>query len=160
MNSTILSSGRGALTLPGRRLALGAALALVAQASVAGWFGPPPPTAAAAYATQAVSRDGALRVSYKTDGGIVPVNRLHSWTLHIERADGTPVTDATVEVDGDMPEHLHGLPTRPRLTRYLGDGDYLVEGVKFQMGGWWVMDFAITSGARKDTVRFNLRLQK
>lgn len=38
-----------------------------------------------------------------------------------------------------MSQHGHGLPTRPQVTQNLGNGDYLVEGTKFQMGGWWVM---------------------
>ena len=112
------------------------------------------------FASVRLSEQGAYRVSYKTEGATIPVGRLHSWTLHISRFDGTPVTDALVSVDGDMPEHRHGLPTRPRVTRHLGSGDYLVEGVKFQMGGWWVMEFTIASGGRSDRVRFNLQLQK
>jgi hypothetical protein len=30
--------------------------------------------------------------------------------------------------------------------------------VKFNMGGWWVVRFAIASGAGTDTVTFNLSL--
>jgi hypothetical protein len=61
-------------------------------------------------------------------------------------------------MDGGMPQHGHGLPTSPRVTRALGNGDHLVEGVKFNMGGWWVVRFAITSSAGTDTVTFNLGL--
>ncbi|NRF71183.1 FixH family protein [Aquincola sp. S2] len=111
------------------------------------------------YAAARASEQGAYRVSYKSDTTPIPINRLHSWTLHVERPDGRPVTDATVKVDGDMPQHMHGLPTRPRVTRNLGNGDYLVEGIKFQMGGWWVMEFAVTSGERSDVAKFNLMLQ-
>jgi hypothetical protein len=118
-----------------------------------------PPQAATEYAAERDSAGGAFRVSYRTEGA-VPIGRMHAWTLHIARADGTPVTDATVSVDGDMPEHRHGLPTRPRVTRHLGNGDYLVEGVKFQMGGWWVMDFDITADGRTERARFHLQLQK
>jgi hypothetical protein len=118
-----------------------------------------PPQEASEYAVERSSSQGAFRVSYRTEGP-VPVGRLHAWTLHVARADGTPVTDATIAVDGDMPEHRHGLPTRPRVTRHLGNGDYLVEGVKFQMGGWWVMDFDIAAGGQTERVRFNLQLKK
>jgi hypothetical protein len=45
------------------------------------------------------------------------------------------------------------------VTRSLGNGDYLVEGVKFHMPGWWVMDFEIQAGGKTDTVRFNLMLK-
>ena len=117
-----------------------------------------PPADAAAYATQVASAAGAFRVAYEPQPAPVPVNRLHAWKLHIANADGSPVTDAQVQVDGDMPQHGHGLPTQPRVTSNLGGGDYLLEGVKFQMPGWWVMDFRIRSGARTDTARFNLNL--
>jgi hypothetical protein len=85
---------------------------------------------------------------------------MHAWTLRVTRADGSPVNGATIAVDGDMPEHRHGLATRPRVTRHLGNGDYLVEGVKFQMGGWWVMDFDVTAEGRTERVRFNLQLKR
>ncbi|MEJ6022138.1 FixH family protein [Ramlibacter sp. PS4R-6] len=118
-----------------------------------------PPAAGPEYATERVSAHGAFRVSYATEGTI-PVGRLHAWKLHVARTDGSPVTDAAIAIDGDMPEHRHGLPTRPRMTRNLGNGDYLVEGIKFQMGGWWVMDFDITAGGRTERASFNLQLKK
>jgi hypothetical protein len=58
-----------------------------------------------------------------------------------------------------MPQHGHGLPTAPQVTEYLGNGDYLVEGMKFQMGGWWEVRFNITAGDLNDTITFNLTLE-
>jgi hypothetical protein len=145
--------------LPTRRL-LALAPFLVAAALAGGCTHAAPPQAPADYAAERVSAQGAWRVSYKADPTPVPVHRLHAWTLHVARPDGSPVTGATINVDGDMPQHGHGLPTRPRVTRELGNGDYLVEGVKFQMGGWWVMDFEVTAAGRTDRVRFNLQLSK
>jgi hypothetical protein len=144
-----------------RRALLLSTLLLAASAAGAGslFSREKPPASPAEYATERVSAQGGYRVSYRTEGA-VPIGRLHAWTLHVARADGTPVTDADIAVDGDMPQHGHGLPTRSRVTRNLGNGDYLVEGVKFQMGGWWVMDFDITAGGRTERVRFNLDLKK
>jgi hypothetical protein len=88
----------------------------------------------------------------------IPVRSLQVWTLHVETAEGSPVNAATITMNGGMPQHGHGLPTKPRVTRELGNGDHLVEGVKFNMGGWWVVRFAITSSAGTDTVTFNLGL--
>lgn len=105
------------------------------------------------------SDNGLFQVSYTPASGTVPVNQMHQWTLHVETPDGQPVENATITLDGDMPQHLHGLPTRPQVTEYLGNGDYLVEGLKFQMAGWWVMDFVITAQDQSDTVRFNMMLQ-
>ena len=110
------------------------------------------------YSNTRLSENGLFRVSYVSSQDIVPVNQMHQWTLHVETADGQPVENATIAVDGDMPEHGHGLPTRPQVTKYLGNGDYLVEGMKFQMGGWWVMDFTITANSHTDAVHFNMKL--
>jgi len=87
------------------------------------------------------------------------MNQLHAWTLNVTTPDGQPVEGARVAVDGDMPQHGHGLPTQPEVTRDLGGGRYLVEGMKFQMDGWWVVDFGVTAGGVTDEVRFNLLLE-
>lgn len=111
------------------------------------------------YSTTRLTEQQVFRVTYVSNLGTVPVNQMQSWTLHIETFDGKPVDNATITLDGDMPQHGHGLPTRPQVTRNLGNGDYLVEGLKFHMPGWWVMDFEITSGEQRDSVRFNMMLQ-
>ena len=108
------------------------------------------------YSTVRLTEQGLYRVGYAPDRDPIPVNQMQSWTLHVETAAGEPVEDAEIFVDGDMPQHGHGLPTQPMVTEYLGNGDYLVEGIKFQMSGWWVMDFTISSGDQSDFVRFNL----
>ena len=111
------------------------------------------------YAMTRLSAQGIYKIGYTADLGAVPVNQIQSWTLHVEKADGQPVENATITVDGDMPQHGHGLPTRPQVTRYLGNGNYKVEGLKFHMPGWWVMDFGVTANGQTDQVRFNLLLK-
>jgi YtkA-like len=109
-------------------------------------------------ATTRSSHGGIYWVRYETAAAAIPVNQIHSWTIHIETTDGRPVEGATITVDGDMPQHLHGLPTAPQVTQELGGGAYLVEGLKFHMPGWWVVDYTISTNAQTDTVRFNLLL--
>ena len=111
------------------------------------------------YSTTQESDNGLYRVSYTAATGTIPVNQMHAWTLHVESADGVPVEGATITVDGDMPQHGHGLPTSPRVTEYLGNGDYRVEGLKFQMAGHWLMDFTITANGQTDAVKFNMLLK-
>jgi hypothetical protein len=108
--------------------------------------------------TTRVSNQGVYQVSYAPRRPIA-INQIHSWTIHVATADGQPVTDAAITVDGDMPQHGHGLPTQPQVNRNLGNGDYLVEGLKFPMGGWWVVDFTIDAHGQRDTVRFNMILK-
>jgi hypothetical protein len=108
--------------------------------------------------TMLTSEQGLYRISYQSGLEPITINQIHSWRLHVETPDGQPVTDATIGVDGDMPQHGHGLPTRPQVTQNLGNGDYLVEGLKFHMHGWWIVEFDITSGGETDHVVFNLLL--
>jgi hypothetical protein len=110
--------------------------------------------------TSLVTVGGAYRVSYEPSIVPIPVNRLHTWTITIETPDGRPVREAEVAFDGDMPHHGHGLPTTPRVTAEIAPGDYLVEGVMFQMGGRWVIDVAVAAEGVADTVRFDLVLQR
>lgn len=84
--------------------------------------------------------------------------RLHTVKLSLRTLGEAPVEGASITVDGGMPQHGHGLPTRPKVTRSLGDGTYQVDGVKFNMGGWWELKFRITSAAGTDSVTFNLDL--
>ena len=85
------------------------------------------------------------------------VNRLHSWRLDVRGAEGDAVAGADISVRGDMPAHGHGLPTQPRV-RDVGDGRYEVDGVKFQMGGAWYVEFEIAAAAGTDVARVNFVL--
>jgi YtkA-like len=84
------------------------------------------------------------------------VRRLQTVPVLITDAHGRPVERAVISVDGGMPEHGHGLPTQPRATRALGGGVYEIEGLRFNMGGWWELKLAIESPAGVDRVTFNL----
>jgi hypothetical protein len=76
----------------------------------------------------------------------------------VRDAEGRAIDEAQISIDGGMPQHGHGLPTRPRVTRSLGDGVYEIEGVRFNMGGWWEFKLAIAGSRGADTVTFNLNL--
>lgn len=110
------------------------------------------------YSRTRSSEGGVYRGTIRPAGDSIPQGKLQSWTLHLETANGTSVDTASVSVDGGMPQHGHGLPTRPKVTLALGNGNHLVEGLKFNMGGWWVVKFHVTSAAGNDTLVFNLSL--
>ncbi len=110
------------------------------------------------YSRTRASEGGRYRATIRPHGDTIPQGRLHRWTLHLETTDGAPVDSAAVAVDGGMPQHGHGLPTKPRVTRALGNGDHLVEGMKFNMGGWWVVKFRVAAAPGTDSVVFNVKL--
>jgi hypothetical protein len=83
------------------------------------------------------------------------INQLHSWTVSVKDSRGSPVTSAMLKVGGGMPQHGHGFPTKPRVTREIESGTYLVEGMRFNMPGWWDIEFDIQSLQGQDQVTFN-----
>lgn len=105
------------------------------------------------------SSDRLYVISYTSEIDPVPINQLHAWTIHVESAEGAAVTGATVAVDGEMPAHAHGMPTRPQMTGDLGGGDYRVDGMKFQMPGHWAVTVTVTSTLGTDSATFDLLLQ-
>jgi hypothetical protein len=109
-------------------------------------------------ATSKMSQEGLFHVSVNSDLDPLALNEIHSWTIHVATADGEAVEGAEITVDGGMPEHNHGFPTAPEITEELGDGDYLLEGVKFSMAGWWELKLAIAAGDQADNITFNLVL--
>lgn len=105
-----------------------------------------------------LSEQQKFKISYTSSDMPIPLNQIHNWTLHVETAAGQTVEQAEITVNGGMPQHGHGLPTQPMVTQNLGGGDYLVEGIKFQMPGWWIVSFSVNSGGQSDIVTFNLVL--
>jgi hypothetical protein len=104
---------------PRRALLFGIpAIFLAAGAATAGWLTRPAPA----------DLDGSLAKS--TEAGLylaeiapeaepVTLGAMHAWTVSLRTADGAPVDQAEIAVDGGMPRHGHGLPTSPVVTRSL-----------------------------------------
>jgi hypothetical protein len=141
-----------------RRMRTVTMLALLTAASLTGCMHSMKAPANLDYSRTRASEHGLYRAAIKPEGDSIPQGKLQKWTLHLDAANGSPVGAAKVVVDGGMPQHGHGLPTKPRVTRELGNGDYLVEGMKFNMGGWWVVKFRVSSTVGADSLVFNLSL--
>jgi hypothetical protein len=84
--------------------------------------------------------------------------KMLSTVISVQDKGGNVIEGAEIRVDGGMPQHGHGLPTKPRVSKNLGNGRYQVDGLKFNMGGWWELKFAIATDAASDSVTFNLEL--
>jgi len=117
-----------------------------------------PPPKDLDYATKKMTADNKFNVAYESIGGPIRINRIHSWELKITDGDGNPVDGAKVTVVGDMPEHGHGLPTQPEVFSMGVGGLYRIDGMKFQMPGWWVVTISIMADGVHDSVSFNLNV--
>lgn len=109
------------------------------------------------YGTTRWSSKRLFKVSYESSPSPVPLLAVHTWTVSIWDASGQPVSGARVLVEAGMPEHGHGFPTVPQV-RSLGEGKYLLEGLRFHMPGRWVVGLRIKAGPVTDSVAFNLEL--
>ena len=103
------------------------------------------------YASQKHTPSGRYRVSIRSKKLPIPLRELHDWIVHVELPDGRPTIPRRLDVSGGMPEHGHGFPTKPVVTRYLGRGDFLLEGVKFNMAGLWQFVFRLDAARPEDT---------
>ena len=101
------------------------------------------------------SARGAFVVELEPPAMTPAINQIHSWQIRLTDASGVPIAHARITVDGGMPQHGHGLPTQPRVTRELSAGTYLMEGMKFSMSGWWEIRLQIDVAGMSDTVKFN-----
>lgn len=102
------------------------------------------------------SQQGKFVVRMEPPAAGPAINQMHAWQVRLSAPDGNPVSRATFSVDGGMPQHGHGYPTRPRVTRELSPGVYALEGMKFSMTGWWDMRLTIQAGDVTDTAVFNV----
>lgn len=104
-----------------------------------------------------VSEAGHFTITVTPMTQFIALNTIHNWSIALrDRVTGEPIDDAAIGFDGGMPAHDHGFPTDPRVTRSIGRGLYLVEGVKFNMTGWWEFLVTIDSGEISDRAIFNL----
>ena len=101
------------------------------------------------------SAQGRYVVQMEPPAATPAINQIHAWQIKVSSPDGVPVRNARIAVDGGMPQHGHGLSTRPQVTREVADGTYLMEGMKFSMTGWWEIKLAIQAADGSDTAVFN-----
>ena len=142
----------------------GVALAVLMPSALPAWR---PVTVAAAEARSdgagmraGTSDAGRFKVSMSSRLRPLAINRMHAWVVAVAAPDGSPVTDAKIAVTGGIEGRRHGLPTAPRVTRHLGGGRYLLEGVKFTSTGHWRLLLEIESAIGRDSIAFDIVLEK
>ncbi len=140
-----------------RLLIAAAIVAAIAAVVLAAYFMMMTPPADLDLSRSKASAKGIYSVAIEPVGGTFTQNEMHAWVVTIRTPAGGPVTGATIAVDGGMPQHGHGLPTSPQAVE-TGDGVYRVDGVRFNMGGWWELKFHVTAAPGEDDVVFNVTL--
>lgn len=110
-------------------------------------------------ATNITTKAGSYQISFKTDPAPIPLSRLFSIDAVVTDSGGAPVTDATLDINATMPQHGHGMSTKPENIPGTCDasgvcahplGQYRTEGMKFHMPGDWTMSFKVESSRGND----------
>ena len=81
---------------------------------------------------------------------------MRSWIVGVTSPGGEGVSPTLLAFDAGMPQHNHGLMTKPQVTEALGDGRFRVEGVKFHMGGVWTLRVDVVAAAGADLAEFKV----
>ena len=99
---------------------------------------------------------GHYVVTFEPSTETLEINRIHSWHLTVTDTDRKLLGNLEIEVDGGMPEHDHGMPTRPQVVASKTAGHYRVDGVRFHMPGRWEIRISIFDGQRRDFVTIGI----
>ena len=102
------------------------------------------------------SHNGLYRASLVPPSDRADRSTSTTWTVRVETAAGAPVGDATLALESWMPENDRVPAARPRVTRYMGDGRYHVEGLRFDRRGWWNVRLQVARPLATDSLAFNL----
>lgn len=115
--------------------------------------------AACGAAPDRTTEAGRYTVEWTSSPSPLPLNTLFEIHTTVRDAKtGAPVEDATVTVDATMPQHGHGMVTKPEADpgvcepapcRHPG-GAYIMRGMKFHMPGEWTLHFEVKGPAGDD----------
>ena len=102
-----------------------------------------------------LSKEHRFLVTLVPPDGVIGTQQIQTWQIKLATPAGVPISKALVYMNGGMPEHGHGLPTRPVVTREIAPGTYQLEGLKFSMPGWWELIVAVQVNGMEDMTYFN-----
>ena len=107
-----------------------------------------------------MSNDGTYYVVFSPQPGAIPLNEMFSLDIRVrDGVERRPLAgDVRLDVDAAMPEHRHGMVTRPRVTPG-GGGAFTAEGMLLHMPGYWEIYFDITRDGVTERVQVPVELE-
>ena len=102
------------------------------------------------------SENQRFLVEFGPQNGTAKIGAFQNWVVRVLDPERNPVYPARIGLGGGMPGHGHGLPTQPQVTTYLGDGRYLVQGMKLNMAGEWLFVLAVQTPGTRDRAVFEV----
>ena len=107
---------------------------------------------------EGVTDNGMFALALYPEEGDAPIGDHHSWIIEVKDDHGKAVDNALFNLSGGMAAHGHGLPSQPVVTKYLDNGQYLIEGMLFNMAGDWSLFVVVQQGNEGDRKQFEMTL--
>ena len=104
------------------------------------------------------SMEGKFKLFIFPATGQISIGEYQEWIIVVRDHADRIVEDAYLAISGGMIAHGHGLPSKPQIQHYLGEGRYLIEGVLFNMAGTWTLQFIVQTKEQVDRVRFDFEV--
>ena len=107
------------------------------------------------------------RVQWRSIPDPPPLSTLFEVEVTVTDPDGKPVEDAKVTVDATMPQHGHGMATKPEQDPGVCDaagacrhpgGRYRTRGMKFHMPGEWKLRIDVEGPSGTDHLEAPVRM--
>jgi hypothetical protein len=83
------------------------------------------------------------------------VGRQQGWTLHVTQRNHRGLAHADVNVKSWAPE-TGEVSSTVATSRYVGGGNYRLDGIYFPHAGWWNVALVIAGANGADSVAFNV----
>lgn len=98
------------------------------------------------------SEYGGYYVTFETTPTPIPLNEEFQVSLQAYSAEQPTamLTDITMQVDAQMPDHNHGMNQSPIVT--MTDQGAIAEGMLFHMTGYWEIIVSVQQENKRETV--------
>lgn len=93
---------------------------------------------------------GTFKVTQSGKAAPFGLDKLEQMTISVKDKTGAPVNGANFEITARARDIVRLMQTTPQVTRQIGKGQYLVEGLSFTAAGSWLLEFGISAGGRED----------
>ncbi len=107
-----------------------------------------------------MSNDGSYFVAYTRTPDPIPLNKMFTLSVSVGSAQdrARALTGIELHADAAMPEHDHGMNTRPKV-KTNPDGTFTVRGMLFHMPGRWELYLDVVRAGITERAQFEVRLE-
>ncbi len=109
-----------------------------------------------ALALEGKSQNGLIKAELTGVTAAAPLHKMHHWHLKLKSLNDVALSGAQIDISGETLDHPHALPTSPRITKEIEPGHYILDGIKFDRQGDWLLKLSIQANNVRDSISFKI----